>query len=496
MADIFISYSSQDRVIAQRFEAALGEAGYAVFRDQSTPAGQDWDSWIRGQLASARLTLVLWSKASVASPNVRHEAIIARESGKLMPVMIDDLAPTDFPMGLFMVHALKIGRSEREFDAALPRFLEDVAGRLQTAPRVKKKRLISRRVRRWAVSFGVAVVLVLLAVRFVPWASIGYLLSPETPPVTRQQMRAAAITEAPVRARLAAAAARAPGWHVAEFVAAAPDESREANPAGLAALDGAVRGGCNCYAWDGAPDSSGNAWTLIAMVRAGRPVAPALFDTILSAQNEDGWWPPRFDAAPVDENASLPATALMTIALAEARRAGSVPQPARARVDVALGKAAAWLDRGPPRGWLWSDFAGSDRRTQSNVFAAMAAVAGRIAGGPADGGAVKAFLASMDSLPPATARFDASVPIALRGGGRATDDASYAISPWIGAAAAFAYPQADAAQKRRLRSILDHWLTVDLGDPALARQDWITAETLVLRGIAFRRLAEARRRPR
>lgn len=493
MADIFISYSSQDRAIAQRFEAALGEAGYAVFRDQSTPAGQDWDSWIRGQLASAKLTLVLWSRASVASPNVRHEAIIARESGKLMPVMIDDLAPTDFPMGLFMVHALKIGRSEGEFEAELPRFLEEVAGRLQMAPRTRKKRFISRRVRRWAVSFGVAIVLAFLAVRFVPWTSIGYLLSPETPPVSRQQMRAATLAEAPVRARLAAAAPAAEGWRIAEMIAAAPQESRELDPAALAAFDGAFQATCHCYAWAGVPDAAGNAWALLALARGGRPVPAAFVDAILWAQHEDGWWPSRYDAAAADENASLPATALTTIALAEARRGAALPVPARARVDAALARAAAWLDRGPPRGWLWSDFAANDRRTQSNVFAAMATIAGRLAGGPADGRAVQAFLASTDSLPPPSETFEAVVPIGLGGGGHATDDARYAVSPWIGAAAAFAYPEADATQRRRLRSILDHMLTIDLNDPALTRQDWITAETLVLRGIAFRQLAGARR---
>ena len=53
--------------------------------------------------------IALWTKSSVASPNVRHEAIIAREAGKLLPVMVDELKPTDFPMGLFMVQALLIG---------------------------------------------------------------------------------------------------------------------------------------------------------------------------------------------------------------------------------------------------------------------------------------------------------------------------------------------------------------------------------------------------
>ena len=98
-----------------RVRDALEQAGYEVFWDQSTPPGKDWDSWIRDQLTGAKLVITLWTKSSVASPNVRHEAIIAREAGKLLPVMVDTLEPTDFPMGLFMVQALSIGRSARDY---------------------------------------------------------------------------------------------------------------------------------------------------------------------------------------------------------------------------------------------------------------------------------------------------------------------------------------------------------------------------------------------
>jgi hypothetical protein len=125
---------------------ALQAAGYDVFWDQSTPAGQDWDSWIRERLTGAKLVVVLWTKASVASPNVRHEAIIAREAGKLLPVMVDELAPTDFPMGLFMVQALMVGRTPRQFAAVRARFLDDVRARIgdvgsaALAPQVRRPR--------------------------------------------------------------------------------------------------------------------------------------------------------------------------------------------------------------------------------------------------------------------------------------------------------------------------------------------------------------------
>ena len=111
-----------------RVRDALEAAGYEVFWDQSTPPGKDWDSWIRDQLTGARLVIALWTKSSVASPNVRHEAIIAREAGKLLPLMVDELRPTDFPMGLFMVQALSIGRTAREFNAVRAKFLDGSRG--------------------------------------------------------------------------------------------------------------------------------------------------------------------------------------------------------------------------------------------------------------------------------------------------------------------------------------------------------------------------------
>lgn len=74
--------------------------------------------------------VALWTKASVASPNVRHEAIIGRDTEKLLPVMVDELAPTDFPVGLFMVQTLKIGRTAREFNAVKAKFLDEVRARI------------------------------------------------------------------------------------------------------------------------------------------------------------------------------------------------------------------------------------------------------------------------------------------------------------------------------------------------------------------------------
>ena len=144
MADVFLSYSSADRAKAVAMERALSGAGYEVFWDQETPAGVDWDDWIRQKLKLAKVVVVLWSKTSIASPNVRHEAMIARDGGLLVPVLIEPLKPTDFPMGLYLVQALLLDRwNGAQDDPQLHRVLSEVAVRMKrpapAPPKPRKK---------------------------------------------------------------------------------------------------------------------------------------------------------------------------------------------------------------------------------------------------------------------------------------------------------------------------------------------------------------------
>jgi hypothetical protein len=140
MVDVFLSYSSQDLVRARRIEGALSAAGYEVFWDQTTPPGADWDTWIREKLSTARTVVVLWSKASIASANVRHEAIIARNADKLIPVLIDELSPADFPMGLYVVQAVKLDRwGGNASDTAFRRLMAAVAAHTEKSGAPKSR---------------------------------------------------------------------------------------------------------------------------------------------------------------------------------------------------------------------------------------------------------------------------------------------------------------------------------------------------------------------
>jgi hypothetical protein len=51
---------------------------------------------------------VFWSVNSVGSDNVRHEATVAKQHGKLVPVMLDPLTAEQFPMGLYAVQGANL----------------------------------------------------------------------------------------------------------------------------------------------------------------------------------------------------------------------------------------------------------------------------------------------------------------------------------------------------------------------------------------------------
>lgn len=108
MPDVFLSYSSKDRPAAERVQQALSARGIDVFWDQETPPGQDWDTWIRSKLTACKIAVVLWSRTSVKSDNVRHEALVARKAKKLLPAMIDVIEAEDLPMGLYMVQTINL----------------------------------------------------------------------------------------------------------------------------------------------------------------------------------------------------------------------------------------------------------------------------------------------------------------------------------------------------------------------------------------------------
>lgn len=134
MADVFLSYSSKDRAAAERVQQALTARGLDVFWDQETPPGQDWDTWIRSKLSACKVAVVLWSRTSVKSDNVRHEALVARKAKKLLPAMIDVIEAEDLPMGLYMVQTINLTDWRNPDAKGLTKLVEAIESQLGRKP--------------------------------------------------------------------------------------------------------------------------------------------------------------------------------------------------------------------------------------------------------------------------------------------------------------------------------------------------------------------------
>lgn len=87
---IFISYKREEASYAQRVCDVLTALGYDVFWDQDVQLGQRWNDVLDRKLFEAPAVVVLWSRRSVASEWVKHEASIALARGVLLQLVIED----------------------------------------------------------------------------------------------------------------------------------------------------------------------------------------------------------------------------------------------------------------------------------------------------------------------------------------------------------------------------------------------------------------------
>ena len=91
MADIFISYASEDRDRVKPLAQALEEQGWSVFWDRTIPGGKIWDEVIEEALDAAKCVIVIWSKISKSSKWVRAEAEEGLKRNILVPVSIETI---------------------------------------------------------------------------------------------------------------------------------------------------------------------------------------------------------------------------------------------------------------------------------------------------------------------------------------------------------------------------------------------------------------------
>lgn len=96
MADVFISYKREDAARVGKLVAALRSRGLEAWWDEDIPPGAKWEATIEQELARAKTVIACWTPASVASDNVRSEARVAREAGRLIQVFLKPCKPPLF----------------------------------------------------------------------------------------------------------------------------------------------------------------------------------------------------------------------------------------------------------------------------------------------------------------------------------------------------------------------------------------------------------------
>lgn len=96
MADVFLSYKREDAPKVRKLVAALRAAGLDCWWDEDIAPSAPWEATIEKALSEAKAVIVCWSPASVASENVRSEARVAREDGRLIQVFLKPCEPPLF----------------------------------------------------------------------------------------------------------------------------------------------------------------------------------------------------------------------------------------------------------------------------------------------------------------------------------------------------------------------------------------------------------------
>ena len=124
MADIFLSYASEDRERVIPLVEALEADGFSVWwGDRNIETGSAFDREIEKAIDDAGCILVVWSKDSVDSDWVRTEANEGLERKILAPVLIDDVRP---PLEFRMTQTTRLidwpsPAADSEFDKLIAR---------------------------------------------------------------------------------------------------------------------------------------------------------------------------------------------------------------------------------------------------------------------------------------------------------------------------------------------------------------------------------------
>ncbi|HET6535334.1 MAG TPA: TIR domain-containing protein [Sphingomicrobium sp.] len=124
MARIFLSYAREDSDAAKQLAEDVGGAGHEVWWDQHIQGGSRFSRAIDQALKDAEAVVVLWSETSVESAWVQDEAAEGRDSGRLVPVLLDTCKP---PLGFRQFQSVDMSRWRGGDSAELTALLDAIA---------------------------------------------------------------------------------------------------------------------------------------------------------------------------------------------------------------------------------------------------------------------------------------------------------------------------------------------------------------------------------
>jgi outer membrane protein assembly factor BamB len=170
MADVFISYSSEDQDAAHRLRARLDEDGYSCWMAPDDVRGnRTWAEQILSAIEESKVLLILISGNANSSSHVANEVSIAFDKGKaILPVRVEDVQPAGS-----LEYLLKLAQWVDAFPGPVDRHMEVLRDSLAAlvveaggvaGPVERKRRLRDRFGRRgWLIVGVTAGAIVLIA---------------------------------------------------------------------------------------------------------------------------------------------------------------------------------------------------------------------------------------------------------------------------------------------------------------------------------------------
>lgn len=497
--DVFISYSRRDAARATMVRDKLQALGLTVFFDsEGIEGGAEFTDVLDRAVKNAKVVLACWTHEALERRWVRIESRIGLDRGSLIATALEPMSHSDLPAEFYNVNVVdlstfsgddnhpgwqgvlrSVGRKVGRSDLG-----DDGVGEVPLIGDEPTKRPpFDRKIIAAAIAVGLVVIVGSGGLAAAIFGGDSSTFSqPEL--VTRFEAQIAAadpILEAGAEARAAEISTQAfprSVWAAAQLVAVARDIPPDVRRRYEQTITEQLQNDCRCVVIDGAPLTVVQAWIILSYASADQAPPEAALDALIEAQNPRGWWSSAMDADDQASNASLYVTAMVALTLGRVEPTLSGPALERAR--DARRRAITWLRtlRASAAG-LWADYPDNAQRNENVVFSAMITIllledaqgdeASRIA---------TQYLNALTEISAPDRNFSFDTLVTHRGGAPYVDTFRHLPMGWETHALAVAYRHLEPDDQARAAALLSQASAYSLDDPALARQEWIIAETV------------------